>query len=205
LIGWIDLLKLRFDGLPQKDEYVSLLDDMATDVEALKKVASRFGKVGSDIKLASTNVDNVIVSTLEYFNRRLPHINNEIRMHYIPRDPDTILFLDVELISWAFENLIRNCIDAMKLKSGNITIESYRHEQKFYLLFYDEGIGIIKSNYKKIFEPGVTTKSRGWGLGLSLTKRIIEEYHGGKIRVLESAVDVGTTFEIVLPIPPQGE
>jgi hypothetical protein len=205
LIGWIDLLKLRFDELPQKEEYVSLLDDMATDVEALKKVASRFGKVGSDIRLVASNVDNVIVSTLDYFQKRLPHINNEIRMHYIPRDPDTMLFLDVELVSWAFENIIKNCIDAMKRKSGNITIESYRHEQKFYLLISDEGVGIPKSNFNKVFEPGVTTKSRGWGLGLSLTKRIIEEYHSGKIRVLESAVDIGTTFEIVFPIPRQGE
>ncbi|MCL1826877.1 MAG: HAMP domain-containing histidine kinase, partial [Candidatus Cloacimonetes bacterium] len=95
--------------------------------------------------------------------------------------------------------LLKNCIDAMKNKTGTITITSFVSGNKFHIQVTDQGVGISKSMYKKIFEPGVTVKARGWGLGLSLTKRIIEEYHHGKIYVQNSTVGEGTTIEIILP------
>ena len=200
LIGWIDFLKIKLENNPQKDDLYEMLDDMTSDVLLLKKVASRFGKVGSNIKLKPSNIDIIINQSIEYFQKRLPHFNNEINIHFICKNENTMLLLDAELIQWAFENLIKNCIDAMKNKSGNIILTAFKYERKFYILFKDEGIGMSKSMFSKVFEPGITTKSRGWGLGLSLTKRIVEEFHNGKIKVLESTVGEGTTFEISLPL-----
>ena len=200
LIGWLDFMRMKVENSPQKEEFQSMIDDMTTDVLLLKKVASRFGKVGSNVKLVPTNIDNIIHSCQEYFQKRLPHINNEIRIEYTSYHPNTSIMLDEELMSWAFENLIRNCIDAMKYKSGLIHITSTITNQKFVILITDQGVGIAKSMFDKVFEPGVTTKSRGWGLGLSLSKRIVEEYHSGKIKVLDSVPEEGTTIEIMLPM-----
>ena len=200
LIGWLDFMRMKVETSPHKDEYQAMIDDMTTDVLLLKKVASRFGKVGSNVKLTATNIDVVIKQCKDYFQKRLPHINNEIKIEYTSNNPDTMLMLDEELISWAFENLIRNCLDAMKYRFGFINITSSIIENKYSILFADQGVGMPKSMFEKVFEPGVTTKSRGWGLGLSLTRRIVEEYHHGKIRVLESVVDEGTTIEMILPI-----
>jgi len=199
LIGWIDFIKIKFENNPQKKELFSLLDDMTTDVHLLRKVASRFGKVGSSIKLKHTNIHDIINQSVKYFQKRLPHISNEIKIYYKRTSEETFILLDEELMLWALENILKNCIDAMKNKSGDIVFTSFQKEQKFHILIKDDGIGMSKSMFSKIFEPGVTTKARGWGLGLSLTKRIIEEYHHGKIRVLESVHNEGTTFEIVLP------
>jgi signal transduction histidine kinase len=202
LIGWIDLIKMKVDDLPQREKFHEMLEDMSADIESLKKVASRFGKVGSQVKLQSVNIDSLLRQCCEYFQKRIPHVNNQITIHYTTTAPDAMLMLDIELISWAFENMLKNCIDAMKYKSGNITVESFIKENKYHIRFSDQGVGLPKSMYNKIFDPGVTTKSRGWGLGLSLSKRIVEEYHHGKIRVLESVIEEGTTFEILLPINP---
>jgi len=177
-----------------------MLDDMTLDVHLLKKVASRFGKVGTSIKLQPIPINDVINTCINYFQKRLPHFHNEITIHHESKNNDIVLMLDEELMLWALENLIKNCIDAMKNRSGSILITSYLKDKKFHITVKDEGIGMNKSMYNKIFEPGITTKARGWGLGLSLTKRIIEDYHKGKIRVSESVVNEGTTFEIVLPM-----
>ena len=200
LIGWLDFMRMKAESSPQKVELQSMIDDMTTDVLLLKKVASRFGKVGSNVKLSLTNIDDVIKQCQSYFQKRLPHINNEIKIEYSSYNPNTKIMLDDELMSWAFENLIRNCLDAMKYRPGLIHITTSVVDNKFLILVSDQGVGMPKSMFKKVFEPGVTTKSRGWGLGLSLTKRIVEEYHFGRIRVMESVVDEGTTIEMVLPL-----
>ena len=199
LLAWLDLIKLKIDNIPNNQEYLEIHENMSIDVMILGKIASRFGKVGSDIALKATNVDDIIIRCIEYFRKRLPHIDNEIHIFYHPRNMGTTLMLDDELFSWALENLIRNSIDAMKFKKGDITIESYVHDEDFRILVCDQGIGMSKSIFNKIFDPGYTTKSRGWGLGLSLTKRIIEEYHHGKIMVLEISADGGTTIGVFLP------
>ena len=199
IIGWIDVLKIKLENNPQQYELTYMLDDMHTDVELLKKVASRFGKVGSQVSLQLADIDSLIEDRMNYFQKRLPHFNNEIRMSYSCQTPDVKLMLDEELMQWAFENVLKNCIDAMTNKSGEIVISSYLVDKKYYIQIKDQGIGIQKSMFHKIFEPGVTIKSRGWGLGLTLTKRIIEEYHNGKIHILDSTIGEGTTVEIVMP------
>ncbi len=106
--------------------------------------------------------------------------------------------IDQDLIKWTMENLIKNSIDALKEKSGEITIKAFSKNKKVYIQVKDNGVGMQKSMFKTIFYPGITSKQRGWGLGLSLAKRIVEEFHHGKIHVLESEVGKGTTFEIIL-------
>ena len=199
IMGWLDVLKIKLENNPAQDELTPMLDDMFTDVELLKKVVSRFGKVGSQVSLQPANISTVIEDRIEYFQKRSPHFDHEIRFSYTPKDKNIQLLLDVELLQWAFENLFKNCIDAMTDKGGDIHIFTFLTDNKFHIQIKDSGMGIPKSMFKKIFEPGVTRKSRGWGLGLSLTKRIIEEYHNGKIYVLDSSLSEGTIIEIVLP------
>lgn len=213
LLGWIDFLKIKIDNNLNNSNHSlendnsqflldmqDILEDMSSDIFLLKKVASRFGKVGSTVSLKKSNIDDVINNSIDYFTKRLPHFNNQLKIHYIFKDKDTYLNIDTELMQWALENMLKNCIDAMQMKAGNIIITTFKLERKYYILIKDEGVGINKSMYNKIFEPGITSKDRGWGLGLSLTNRIITEYHHGKIKVLESTLNEGTTFEISLPL-----
>jgi len=200
IIGWLDLLKMKTDSIPQKTEIQDIIDDMTIDVGLLNKIASRFGKVGSNITLKPTDIDLVMNKLISYFAKRLPVFEHEIKISYQPQDPNISVSLDEELIVWAFENIIKNSIDAMINKSGNIDIRSYLQGSKYHLSFSDQGTGIPKHILRKIFDPGVTTKSRGWGLGLSLTKRIVEEYHHGKVRVAKSELEQGTTIEVVLEL-----
>ena len=109
------------------------------------------------------------------------------------------VLLDMELFKWTLENLIKNCVDAMSKNGGSIIVTATLKQPWIYIHIRDEGKGIPRGQWKRIFEPGVTTKTRGWGLGLSLAKRIIEEYHNGHIKVLQSTLGEGTTFEIKLP------
>ena len=200
LIGWIDYLKMIIEDNPQKNELIPMLEDMNSDVELLKKATSRFGKLGSSIKLQKINIDTIINDCVNYFQKRLPHSNQKINITYIARQSNTSLMIDTELIQWALENLFKNCLDALTDKSGIIMLISFTIENKFFMQIRDDGEGIEKSMLKKVFEPGVTTKSRGWGLGLSLTKRIIEEYHHGEIYVLESTRGEGTVIEMWIPM-----
>jgi len=198
LQGWIDILEMRLQDRNCDDEMYSILDNMKGDVKRLSNIASRFGKVGSVIKCQNCSLNEIITSTIAHFQHRLPTASHKIEIHYESEIQGQILPIDSDLITWTLENLIKNAIDAMQHKGGIITIKAFRKKAKTYIHISDEGVGMPKSSYKKIFLPGVTSKERGWGLGLSLAKRIVEEYHKGKIRVLESEVGKGTTFEIVL-------
>jgi len=199
LLAWSDVLKMRIENKYNDTEMMEMLDFMKTDVRHLQRVVNRFGKVGSTIKLQPYSIQSVIDETIRYFEDRLPVKDHKIVFHLISKLDDRMINIDSELIKWTMENLIKNCIDAMKLKGGNIIITAFCKEKWTYILIKDEGIGLPKSEFTKIFEPGVTSKKRGWGLGLSLAKRIIEDYHKGKIKVLESTINEGTTFEICLP------
>jgi len=198
LLGWIDLLESRFATLDDS-VYLEMLENMKIDIEQLRKVAFRFGKVGSSITLQTTDLIKTINDTIVYFQKRLPSKENEIVIHMITKLENRPIKVDEDLIKWTLENMIKNCIDAMHMKGGNIFITIVGNEKHTSILIKDEGKGIPKSNFQKIFEPGITSKERGWGLGLSLAKRIVEEFHHGKIRVLESNIGEGTTFEILLP------
>jgi signal transduction histidine kinase len=200
LMGWIDYLKENPAEGKQRPDMDKIIEFMTTDLNQLKNIASRFGKVGSQTKLAPVELHSILVEIVEYFRTRMPHLGSRIDIHLISKLEGVKVLLDVELFKWTLENLIKNCVDAMSTKGGNIIITATHKDKWINLHVRDEGKGIPRSQWKKIFEPGVTSKARGWGLGLSLAKRIIEEYHQGQIRVLESAVGEGSTFEIRLHV-----
>lgn len=198
LMGWVDYLKAHPQGFKSDAEYAQFIEWMTVDLDKLKTVASRFGKVGSTIKLIPQDLNVIIAEVVEYYKYRLPHQSSKIEIAFISKLEGTKVPVDVDLIKWTLENLIKNCIDAIGKKGGNIIITASEKAPWIYIHIRDEGKGIPRSMWKKIFDPGTTTKNRGWGLGLSLSKRIIEEYHQGRIKVLESVVGEGTTFEIML-------
>lgn len=198
LMGWIDYLKEHPGGFKTKEEFETIINYMTTDLNHLRNIASRFGKVGSVTKLTPQDLHTLLVEVVDYFSKRMPHLGSRIDIHLISKIQGEKVLLDMELFKWTLENLIKNCVDAMSKKGGNIIITATKKETWIYLHIRDDGKGIPRSQWKLVFEPGVTTKTRGWGLGLSLAKRIIEEYHHGHIRVLESTINEGTTFEIKL-------
>ena len=197
--GWINVLHSKMENHKDGKEFQEMLDFMQVDVERLSNIASRFGKVGSIMKFQSCSLHDIIQETIDHFERRLPAGSNKIEIDFKSRIKSKKINVDPDLIKWTLENMLKNCIDAMKQKGGNIRVKAFSQKDKTYIYITDEGNGMPKKMFKKIFQPGVTNKERGWGLGLSLAHRIVEEYHNGKIRVLESEVGVGTTFEIVLP------
>jgi signal transduction histidine kinase len=198
LMGWLDILRESPPESVGGPELNKMIDYMTVDLNQLKIIASRFGKVGSQTKLLPTELHTILEEIVSYFRDRMPHLGSRIDLHLISKIQGIRVMLDTELFKWTLENLIKNCVDAMSQKGGNIFITATHNDKYAYVHIRDEGKGIPHSQWKKIFEPGVTTKNRGWGLGLSLAKRIIEEYHHGTIRVIESTVNEGSTFEIRL-------
>ena len=186
MIGWITLLKEKERSEP--------LDEMEKDIERLKVITERFSKVGSLPELELVDIVGETLRTLKYLEKRSSDlINFESEL---PRKK-ILLPLNPQLFSWTLENLIKNGIDAMKGK-GTIILKLFEESQTISIHISDTGSGIKKENFKKIFSPGFTTKKRGWGLGLSLAKRIITDYHRGKISVKDSELRKGTTIEIIL-------
>ena len=198
ILGWIELLKSKVCDNNSNENLSKTLKQMKMDVQHLQDIASRFGKVGSYIQLKESDLDKTITQTIDYFTPRIPKENLRINLNYIKKTEKNLFYFDPDLLKWTLENLIKNSIDAMKGKSGNIFIITYQKGGKVYIQIKDEGIGIPKNKQRLIFDTGFTTKNRGWGLGLSLAKRIIEEFHKGKIYILISELNVGTTFEIML-------
>lgn len=186
MIGWITLL--------QEKEKSEPLDEMAKDIERLQIITDRFSKVGSLPELSPADVVSETRKTLQYLKRRSSDL---IQFQSELPDKKIMLPLNTQLFSWTLENLMKNGIDAMKGK-GEISLKLRDEAHAIHIEISDTGSGIKKENFKKIFSPGFTTKKRGWGLGLSLAKRIIVDYHKGKISVKSSELDKGTTFEIVL-------
>lgn len=186
MIGWITLL--------QEKEKSEPLDEMAKDIERLQIITDRFSKVGSLPELSPADVVSETQKTLQYLKRRSSDL---IQFQSELPDKKIMLPLNTQLFSWTLENLMKNGIDAMKGK-GEISLKLRDEAHAIHIEISDTGSGIKKENFKKIFSPGFTTKKRGWGLGLSLAKRIIVDYHKGKISVKSSELYKGTTFEIVL-------
>jgi signal transduction histidine kinase len=197
LYGWISLLKES----NLNKENLQIIHDLTNDVERLQSVADRFSKIGSAPELRDHRVGNIIENVAEYMGRRIPQMNHNVVM-IRDIETDTRLMLNEELFQWALENLIKNAIDAIDPKQGgsSIAIRSHREQDQLLIDVEDTGKGLDKKLYKEVFKPGYSTKKRGWGLGLSLTRRIIEEYHGGKVFVYKSSPGKGTTFRIVLPL-----
>ena len=186
IIGWITLLKEKGKSEP--------LDEMEKDIERLQVITDRFSKVGSLPELKPADIVKETKKTLQYLKKRSSDL---ITFKFELPNKKVLLPLNTQLFSWTLENIIKNAIDAMKGR-GTITLQFFDETQTISLLVSDTGVGIKKENFKKIFNPGFTSKKRGWGLGLSLAKRIIKDYHKGKISVKASELGEGTTFEIVL-------
>lgn len=187
LLAWIEYLRL-------KDADPSILVDMEKDVNRLQMITDRFSKIGSVPKLEKKDLNQVIVRSLSYLEHR---ISKKVAFELDLSDQPIYANISESLFSWVIENLSKNAVDAMG-GSGRITFSLSTKGQIIYLDIEDTGKGIPKSKFKRIFDPGYTTKERGWGLGLSLTKRIIETYHKGKIYVKSSEINEGTTFRIEL-------
>ena len=167
---------------------------MEKDVKRLEMIAERFSKIGSNPDPVPVNISNSIQMALNYMETR---ISSKVKIYtHLPENPVLVLMND-SLFAWVIENLTKNAVDAME-GQGEITFQVEEREKTVRIDITDSGKGIPKSKYKTVFNPGYTTKKRGWGLGLSLVKRIIESYHGGKIFVKSSEVGKGTTFRIEL-------
>jgi signal transduction histidine kinase len=187
LVGWTEILKSE----NVNPEYIQ---EIEKDIDRLRTITDRFSKIGSAPTLEVLDIVEVTESSFDYLKSRSSKlINFEINC------PDTQIMvkLNAQLFSWTIENLVKNAIDAMKGK-GKLVLSLEETDKNVLINISDTGKGIPKNQFKKIFEPGYTTKSRGWGLGLSLSKRIIEDYHNGKIKVLDSELDKGTTLQISL-------
>ena len=195
LLGWTEILKMHPDN---PDKVIDVADEMNSDLVRLNKVAQRFSKIGSKPELKKLNVYNTVANVSEYFQRRLPQTGKKISLK-IAGDKSTFSMLNSELFEWVLENLIKNALDAIeKGKEGEIRIDIYKNDDIIDIDVSDNGKGIDIKQRKDIFRPGYSTKQRGWGLGLSLAKRIVENYHKGKIFVLRSEPGAGTTFRISL-------
>lgn len=190
LMAWTELLKAKYS-----DD--KLIVDMEKDVNRLSVIAERFSKVGSKPDLKPTDLLLAITNALAYMRKRSSNLV-EITLHKPQNKQILILPLNIPLFEWVIENLCKNAIDAMN-GSGKIDIYLIEKDNNILIDVVDTGKGIERKMQKTIFSPGFTTKARGWGLGLSLAKRIIEEYHRGKIFVKHSEPNVGTTFRITLP------
>ena len=191
LMAWIDYLKSK---------NIDLTDEMEKDVKRLETITKRFSKIGSAPQLEPYDVMDELKETEDYIRTRS---SQKIKFSLsVTPDTDTVALLNPPLFSWVIENLFRNAIDAMS-GQGAISLDVSRQANIIIIDVTDTGKGIPKGNFKTVFEPGYTTKSRGWGLGLSLCKRIIEDYHGGKILVKNSEINKGTTFRIILKTPTQ--
>ncbi|MEP5255784.1 MAG: HAMP domain-containing sensor histidine kinase [Winogradskyella arenosi] len=187
LVGWAEILKSE----NVNPEYIS---EIEKDIDRLKTITERFSKIGSVPILKNVNIVEVTNSSFEYLKSRSSKLVN---FEIVSPDRKIEVKLNEQLFSWTIENLVKNAIDAMKGK-GDLKLELKQLENQVFITVSDTGKGIPKLSFNKIFEPGYTTKKRGWGLGLSLSKRIIEDYHNGKIKVLNSEIGKGTTIQIML-------
>ena len=188
LMAWTEMLKENYPN----DE---LLPEMDKDVKRLERIAERFSKIGSVPEPVESSMNEVLRHVIEYMNRRT---SQKVQIVSQMPDEDIIVKMNASLFEWVIENLCKNAVDAME-GTGTITLSLVKEERDVVIEVKDTGKGIRKKDIKNIFTPGFTTKKRGWGLGLSLAKRIVEEYHRGRIFVKSSEIGKGTTFRIEMP------
>ena len=192
LIGWIERLK----KYPQQSE--EIIKEIEEDIKRLEQVGNRFGKIGTKPNFEPVNINELFQSVLKYLNRRLSSTQIKITLDNTI-DKKINLQANEILLSWAFENIIKNSLDSTHDKDGSVNVKIFSESDGIKILVSDNGSGILRRNWKKIFQPGFTTKKHGWGFGLSLSYRIIKNIHNGQIQVIGSNPNIGTTFEIYLP------
>lgn len=187
LLGWIEIM--RVDNVDE-----TTVTEVEKDVQRLQTIADRFSKIGSEPVLEERNIIAETERSFQYLKSRA---SRQVEFSFTAPDHPVNVLLNPELHSWTVENLVKNAIDAMKGK-GTLSVSIEETDNLVKIKVADSGKGIPKSQFRKVFEPGFTTKKRGWGLGLSLTRRIVEEYHNGRIKVAHSELGKGTTMQVSL-------
>ncbi|MDP2039029.1 MAG: HAMP domain-containing sensor histidine kinase [Ignavibacteria bacterium] len=195
LMGWNEILKMNYNN---PDKVLDTSEEIESDLFRLNKITKRFSKIGSKPELKSESPYVVMERVINYFQRRIPHLGKSVVIT-LSGEKEVKAKLNSELFEWVAENLIKNALDAIEHKDGKIHFLIQKNKNKIEIEISDNGKGIETGKRKDIFRPGFSTKKRGWGLGLSLSKRIIEDYHSGKIFVKSSTLNSGTTFKILLP------
>lgn len=195
ILGWIEFLKANHEDNP---ETLSIVEELNNDVSRLSLVADRFSKIGSDPELSKKNLYEELDVCRDYMQKRSPR---RVAFNFPNAEQKAPLFVNINahLFDWVIENILRNALDAMETGEGAISATVYNEKNWVCMDISDTGKGIPNDKWATVFKPGYTTKKRGWGLGLSLAKRIIENYHKGKIFVKDSTIGKGTTFTIKLP------
>ena len=191
LMGWLDYLK-------SGEDIDKILPELESDIDRLQQVSRRFSKMGSDPEMETFDLSKRVKITLAYLQKRIPSFGGNVNLINNINDGVHII-ANGTLISWAIENLIRNGIDSIDNSSGKIIIDMEQDSLQIKIRISDDGCGIPKKDWKNIFRPGFSTKKSGWGLGLSLCQRIINEVHGGKVYDLESKINIGTVIELIIP------
>jgi signal transduction histidine kinase len=188
LMAWVEILK---ENYPDDD----LIPEMNKDVKRLELIAERFSKIGSLPEPVDASMNEVLAHVIDYMDRRT---SKKVEIISELPEENVVVKMNASLFEWVIENLCKNAVDAMEGR-GRIVLSLHDEGSKVVIEVADNGKGIRKKDLKSVFTPGFTTKKRGWGLGLSLAKRIVEEYHKGRIYVKSSEVGVGTTFRIEMP------
>lgn len=195
LMGWTELLKSSGLSDPAQEHAVA---EVENDITRLQRVANRFSNIGSRPQLESTPLKAVIDDMADYMRRRIPKQGQKIELQTDVAE-GLEAPLNTELFEWVIENLIKNALDAIQADEGIIQVRAFQNGRQTHIEVSDNGKGIDRRQWKNVFRPGYSTKKRGWGLGLSLSKRIVEDYHGGELVLASSKVGEGTTFRISLP------
>lgn len=187
MIGWLEIMKMENENSPG-------IVEIGNDIERLKTISERFSKIGSVSELNDMNLTETVQENYDYLKNR---ISNKVEFRFYSPQKEILLPHNRILMSWVIENLVKNAVDAMK-GCGKLDISLYEKNKNILIDFKDTGSGISKRLTRNIFKPGYSTKKRGWGLGLSLAKRVIKEYHKGDIKIAQTELGKGTTFRIVL-------
>ena len=197
LYGWVELVREE-----KKDDFTQrICNELESDITRLRGVAERFNKIGSEPELTLQKIEPILEQVVDYMEQRLPQLGKNVEV-LRKMDSGVKAKVNTELFQWALENLIKNAMDAIKSSTTKayVSIKLHRVENEVFIDVEDSGVGIDKKYQSEIFKPGYSTKKRGWGLGLSLTQRIIEDYHKGKLVIHRSELGAGTTMRIVLTV-----
>lgn len=194
LMGWTELLRGEAEG---RESTLRILTEMDIDIKRIDRIVTRFSQIGSSSDLKPHDLVPLLTELAQYFRSRVPQLGKTITIEEL-YETRAAPYINAQLFSWVIENVVKNAVDAIDTAEGKIRIHLFLQNGNLILDISDNGRGIEMKNFYNIFRPGFSTKKRGWGLGLSLAKRIIEDYHRGKIFVKDSAVDQGTTIRIQL-------
>lgn len=195
LLGWIEVLRSPDLDDEQKEQ---ALEEIENDVERLQRVADRFSDIGSQPKLERCDLVPVVEQTASYLRRRIPRQGQSVSLT-VDLSDHLEATANEELFAWVLENLLKNALDAIEDDEGAIRVRGWEEEGSVYVEVSDTGRGIERQQWKNVFRPGYSTKQRGWGLGLSLARRVVEAYHNGRLELVSSTVGMGSTFRIEIP------